>query len=252
MGGADLSALRIDAVTAFPSYFESALACGVLARAQERGALSVQVHDLRDYTHDRHRVVDDYPYGGGPGMVLKPEPFFEAVEALLEEEANRAEAPVVLLSASGRLLTPQWAQSVAAKGRLILLCGHYEGVDQRVADYLATEELSIGDYVLSGGEAGALVVMEVVGRFVPGVVSNAESLQEESFASEGYIEYPQYTRPAEYRGWGVPEVLLSGNHQEIRKWREAQARERGRLKVEGSKFKASGPVGANGPRGVEG
>jgi len=221
--------MRIEVVTAFPRYFDSALACGALARARERGLLQVRVHDLRDYTHDKHRVIDDYPYSGGPGMVLKPEPFFEAVDSLRAQEA--AQAPVVLLSPAGRLLTPRWAAEAAQHPCLILLCGHYEGVDQRVADHLATEELSIGDYVLSGGEAAALVVMEVVARFLPGVVSNRESLREESFATAGYIEYPQYTRPAEYRGFRVPEVLLSGNHEQIRKWREAQAKERARRRA---------------------
>lgn len=199
--------------------------------------MEIRVHDLRDFCTDRHRVVDDYPYGGGPGMVMKAEPFFRAVEELLGEESGRV--PIILLTPVGRTLNQQVASELAEQERVVLLCGHYEGVDERVGEYLATEELSIGDYVVSGGEVAALVVMEAVGRFVPGFLGNVESLAEESHTTSGEVEYPQYTRPAEFRGMNVPEVLLSGHHEEIRKWRQAHSERRSRRRevkeVTGSK-----------------
>jgi tRNA (guanine37-N1)-methyltransferase len=218
-----------DLITIFPGFFQSILEHGLLKRAVASGHVQIRLHDLRDYADDRHRTVDDRPFGGGPGMVFKPEPLFRAVEALKGEPSF----PVVLLSPQGRLLKQTVAEELAQEARIILICGRYEGVDQRVAEYLATDELSIGDYVLSGGELPAAVVMETVIRLLPGVLGNEESWAQDSFAShaeEGMalgrqrlLDFPQYTRPTEFRGLMVPEVLLSGNHEEIRRWRHRQA-----------------------------
>jgi tRNA (guanine37-N1)-methyltransferase len=211
--------LRITVVTIFPDYFAGPLSLSIPARAAAVGAVSYRIVDLREYTHDRHRTVDDYPYGGGPGMVMKPEPFFEAVEAL------GAQAPVVLLSPRGRVFTQHDALRYAALDELTLLCGHYKDVDQRVADHVATEELSIGDFVLSGGEAAALVVIDAVARLLPGAISDAESAESDSFFAVGRgISAPSYTRPPVFRGHAVPNVLLSGDHAEIARWRAAEAR----------------------------
>jgi len=215
-----------DVVTAFPGYFESPLKTSLFARAADSGVLQVRVHDLRDFCTDRHRVVDDYPYGGGPGMVMKPEPFFRAVEGLLGTQSENV--PIVLLTPAGRTFDQSLAQELAQNQRLVLLCGHYEGVDARVGKHLATLELSIGDYVVSGGEVAALVVIEAVARYLPGFLGNAESLAEESHVPCGSAEYPQYTRPADFRGLKVPEVLLSGHHEQIREWRNAQSQQRSR------------------------
>ncbi len=222
----------IDIVTIFPQYFDSPLQWGIIGRAREAHKVTVKVHDLRDYTLDRHRVVDDYPYGGGAGMVLKPEPFFRAVESLLAGDPAADRVPVILLSPSGSRLNENWLDQNGRRRRLLLLCGHYEGVDHRVAEHLATMELSVGDYVLSGGEPAAMVVLDALVRRLPGVLHNRYSLVEESFAEEAFVEYPQYTRPADFRGLEVPEVLLSGHHQQIECWRREQARLRAQRRRE--------------------
>jgi tRNA (guanine37-N1)-methyltransferase len=212
--------VKFDIVTIFPRMFDATLAEGVVGRGIESGVLDVQVHDLRDFTTDRHRVVDDLPYGGGPGMVLKPEPLFRAVDHV---RATRGEPGAVLLtSPQGRRLTQAGAERLRSLGHLVILCGRYEGVDDRVRTALATEEISIGDYVLSGGELAALVVVDVVARLVPGVVGDAESVAADSFA-RGLLDYPHFTRPAEFRGWSVPDVLVSGHHARIQAWRRREA-----------------------------
>ena len=217
--------MRIDVITIFPAMIEAALAEGVVGRARARGVLDIRVRDLRDYTEDRHRTVDDVPYGGGPGMVMKPEPLFRAVEAAVdvevEKEEPRRSAPVILMTPQGRLLTHEVATRLSALERMVVICGRYEGVDERVSQALATEEISIGDYVLSGGELPALVLIDAVARLVPGVVGDADSVVKESFA-DGLLDYPHYTRPAVFRGLAVPDVLVSGNHGEIERWRAQQ------------------------------
>ncbi|MGH2828164.1 MAG: tRNA (guanosine(37)-N1)-methyltransferase TrmD [Actinomycetota bacterium] len=211
--------MRIDVVTLFPQMFTSVLAASLLGRGIETGKLEVSLHDLRPHGLGKHHSVDDEPYGGGAGMVMRPEPIFDAVDSLRRESSH-----VVLLSPRGTLLTHRAVGRLAALDHLVLVCGRYEGVDERVAEFLADEELSIGDYVLAGGELAAMVVIEAVSRFVPGVVGNAASLTSESHAA-GTLEYPQYTRPAEFRGHAVPEVLLSGHHGEIERWRRRQSEE---------------------------
>jgi tRNA (guanine37-N1)-methyltransferase len=212
--------MRFDVVTIFPAMVEQALAAGIVGRAIERGTLEVKVHDLRDFTTDRHRVVDDVPYGGGPGMVLKPEPIFRALDAIGSSE--RREAPLVILTTpQGAPFTQQVARRLSEEPHLILLCGRYEGVDERVRRRVDLE-VSIGDYVLSGGELPALVVIDAVARLVPGVVGDEQSVAEDSF-SRGLLDFPQYTRPAEVESDRVPDVLMSGNHAEIRKWRKRAA-----------------------------
>ena len=231
--------MKFDIVTIFPAMVQAPLAEGIVARAIARGVIDVRVHDLRDFTTDRHRVVDDMPFGGGPGMVLKPEPLFAAVEAIVaqrEQEgrvAGRAEAPqerrrVVLTSPDGERLTHAVAKRLSALEHLVLLCGRYEGVDERVREHLATEAISIGDYVLSGGELPALVIVDAVARLIPGVVGDEASVSGDTFARDGLLDFPQYTRPAEFRGFAVPPVLLSGHHAEIEKWRRAEAEKRTR------------------------
>ncbi|MSQ33181.1 MAG: tRNA (guanosine(37)-N1)-methyltransferase TrmD, partial [Dehalococcoidia bacterium] len=195
----------------------------ITGRAQERGVVRIVLHDLRDYSTDRHRAVDDSPYGGGPGMVMKPEPFFAAVEAIrAEAEAEAAPFPVILLSPQGQPFTQAVAQELASLPRFLLLSGRYEGVDERVREHLATRELSLGDFVLSGGEPAAWAVIDAVVRLLPGAVGSPESLESESHA-QGLLEYPQYTRPPEFRGWQVPEILLSGDHGAIARWRRRQS-----------------------------
>jgi tRNA (guanine37-N1)-methyltransferase len=210
--------MDIDILTLFPQVFQGVFSFGIFQRAVEQKLVSIAVHNIRDYSHDKHHTVDDYPYGGGAGMVLKPDPVFEAVESIKRE----AETPVILLSPQGRLFCQQVARELAAYRRLILICGHYEGVDERVSEHLVTDEISIGDYVLSGGEPAAVVVIDGVVRLLPGVLGSAESLLDDSHVG-GLLEYPQYTRPAVFRGWSVPEVLLSGNHARIAEWRHEQA-----------------------------
>jgi len=215
--------MKVDIVTAFPDLFQSPLNQSIVKIAQEKGLLEVKVHDLRDFTKDKHRQIDDTPYGGGPGMLLKVEPFFNALQAL---KANEPKPHVILLTPQGELLKQKKVQQLALNKRLIMLCGHYEGVDERVRA-LADEEISTGDYVLSGGELPALVLLDAVTRKLDGVLGSAESLAEESF-EEGLLEYPQYTKPAEFENMNVPGVLLSGNHAEIGKWRREQALRRTR------------------------
>jgi tRNA (guanine37-N1)-methyltransferase len=239
--------MKFDIVTIFPRMVEAPLQEGIVARAIANGLLDVRVHDLRDFTTDRHRVVDDMPFGGGPGMVLKPEPLFAAVDAIVakcsaEAAASRrssAEAPeerrrgeggraIVLTSPDGERLTHDVAKRLSALEHVVILCGRYEGVDERVREHLATETISIGDYVLSGGELPALVIVDAVARLIPGVVGDEASVSGDTFACDGLLDFPQYTRPAEFRGLGVPPVLLSGHHAEIEKWRRQQALERTR------------------------
>jgi len=211
--------MKFDIVTIFPDMVEAALRMGVIGRARESGRLNIAVHNLRAFTTDRHRVVDDVPFGGGPGMVMKPEPLFAAVEAL---SATGKPDGVLLMSPAGRVLTQADARRWAGMQHLVVLCGRYEGVDDRVREHLATEEISIGDYVLSGGEIPALVVVDAVGRLIPGVVGDEQSVEAESF-ERGLLDYPHYTRPAEFRGHRVPDVLVSGHHAEIRRWRRREA-----------------------------
>ncbi|MCJ7670741.1 MAG: tRNA (guanosine(37)-N1)-methyltransferase TrmD [Acidimicrobiia bacterium] len=208
--------MRVDVFSIFPEYLEGPLAASLLGRAREAGVLEVRVHNPRDFATDRHRSVDDAPAGGGPGMVMTPEPLFAAVEA------SEPPRPLYLLAAAGRRFDHALAAGLAGGGGFSLICGRYEGVDQRVADHLCDGELSIGDFVLNGGEAAALVVIEAVARLVPGVLGNETSATEESFVG-GLLEHPQYTRPADFRGWSVPEVLRSGDHARIARWRRAQA-----------------------------
>jgi tRNA (guanine37-N1)-methyltransferase len=214
-------------LTIFPDFFRGPLDYGVLQRARETGLVEVKIHDLRDWTHDRHRTVDDRPFGGGEGMLLKPEPLFTAVETIWS--TRTADRRVALLSAQGPVFDQAAAQRLSKYPELLLICGRYEGVDERVAEHLADEELSIGNYVLSGGEPAAMVVLDAVTRLLPGVVGNELSTIWESFsAGDGLLDCPQYTRPAEFRGWKVPDVLLGGNHEAIRKWRRQAALEKTR------------------------
>jgi tRNA (guanine37-N1)-methyltransferase len=253
--------MRFDLITIFPEFFVGPLDHGILRRARETNLVEVQIQDLRVFTKDRHRSVDDRPFGGGEGMVLKPEPLFEAVEALLGRSLGSAEQPamhdpktaIVLMSAAGTLFRQETARRYAQLDRIVLLCGRYEGVDERVAEHLATEEISVGDYVLSGGELSAMLIIDAVTRLVPGALGNEASSQNESFsanisssddsssgrarhavplqadsspASQLLLDFPHYTRPADFRGWKVPEVLIGGNHAEVANWRRAAALEK--------------------------
>jgi tRNA (guanine37-N1)-methyltransferase len=246
--------VRFDLITIFPEFFAGPLDHGIVRRAREAGIVQIHVQDLREFTKDRHKTVDDRPFGGGEGMVLKPEPLFEAVEKLLGQSmGDSAQLPavptgtaVVLLSAAGKLFTQDTARRLAKLERIVLICGRYEGVDERVADHLATEEISIGDYVLSGGELPAAIALDAVTRLLPGALGNEASTENESFrkieADESSsmagnshprkvrlrLDYPHYTRPAEYRGWKVPDVLIGGHHAEVAKWRAQQAAEKTR------------------------
>ncbi|HEX4168958.1 MAG TPA: tRNA (guanosine(37)-N1)-methyltransferase TrmD [Bryobacteraceae bacterium] len=218
--------MKFDLLTIFPEFFNSPFTYGVVARARDAGRIAIQIHDLRHWTYDRHHSVDDRPFGGGEGMLLKPEPLFEAIEEICPEP--RRGTRVVLLSAGGRRFTQALAREYAGLDRLVLICGRYEGVDERVAQHLVDEELSIGDFVLSGGELAAALVIDAVSRLLPGVLGNEDSSRNESFGEEieGLLDCPQYTRPAEFRGWKVPDVLLGGNHEEIKRWRRAASREK--------------------------
>jgi tRNA (guanine37-N1)-methyltransferase len=241
--------MLVDLVTIFPDFFRGPLDFGIVRRARQAGLVEIDVHDLREFTRDKHRTVDDRPFGGGEGMVLKPEPIFECIEQLnlaprQERIAGAAKESVILLSAQGRRLDQALARQLAPLERMILICGRYEGVDERVSDYLADREVSIGDYVLSGGELGAAVIVDAVVRLIPGAVGNQASTRQESFTavteeepaprsgptstcvSGGLLDYPHYTRPAEFRGMAVPEVLVNGNHDEIRRWRRMTALEK--------------------------
>jgi len=219
-----MNKVRIDILTLFPEMFQGPFSVGIFQRAIDRKLVEVNIHNIRDYTHDKHHIVDDYAYGGGAGMVLKPEPIFEAVESIKTAIRNKEkpdELPVILLTPQGRLFRQQIARELSSYSHLILICGRYEGVDERVRQHLATDELSIGDYVLGGGELAAMVVTEAVARLLPGVLGSEESALDDSHAA-GLLEYPQYTRPSVYRDWAVPEILLSGDHGQIEKWRREQ------------------------------
>src|SRR5437773_4207203 len=246
--------MKIDIVTIFPDFFHGPMDYGIIRRAREAGLVTIEVHDLRAFAHDKHRTVDDRPFGGGEGMVLKPEPIFECIDGLNvlpREQRREAKQNVVLLSAQGQRFDQQVAWELANLKRMVLICGCYEGVDERVGEYLADCELSIGDYVLSGGELGAAVIVDTVTRLIPGAVGNEASTRQESFfagpelggndssdrnvrptradstcASGGLLDYPHYTRPAEFRGMKVPEVLVNGNHEDIKRWRRRSALEK--------------------------
>lgn len=240
--------MKIDIVTIFPDFFRGPLDFGIIRRARETGLVSIEVHDLRANTHDRHKTVDDRPFGGGEGMVLKPEPIFECVEELAvasrDDRIQSGRESVILLSPQGKRFNQQIAQDFSAMERLVLICGRYEGVDERVALHLADRELSIGDYVLSGGELAASVIVDTVVRLIPGALGNEASARHESFSADsegpttvnpdstcgsgGLLDYPHYTRPADFRGWRIPEILASGNHEQIRKWRREVALEKTR------------------------
>lgn len=216
--------MKFHILTIFPDFFEGPFRNGVVPRAGEAGILEIRVHDLRDWTTDRHRTVDDRPFGGGEGMLLKAEPIFKAVGSIfpVRDEGQR----IVLVSASGKRFDQAAARRLSGFRELLLVCGRYEGVDERVAEHIVDEELSVGDFVLSGGELAAAMIVDCVARLLPGVLGHPDSSIRESFSEDGLLDCPQYTRPAEYRGWAVPEVLLGGNHEEIRKWREQAAREK--------------------------
>lgn len=247
--------MRFDIITIFPGFFRGPLDYGIVRRSREAKLIDVAVHDLRDFTHDRHRTVDDRPFGGGAGMVLKPEPIFEAVESLTRADAETARGypaestAVVLLSASGKSFLQSTARRFAKLERVLLICGRYEGVDERVAEHLASAEISVGDFVLSGGELAAALVLDAVTRLIPGALGNEDSAENESFSprssdspdfathslrstdlsgedDRGILDYPHYTRPQNFRGWEVPEILVSGNHEEVRRWRERMAIEK--------------------------
>jgi tRNA (guanine37-N1)-methyltransferase len=218
--GRTRQAMKFDIVTIFPRMVEAGLVEGVIGRARASGLLDIAVHDLRDHTSDRHRTVDDVPFGGGPGMVLKPEPLFRAVDAI--REVRGAPDTVLLMSPAGRRFTQAHARRLAQLDHVVILCGRYEGIDERVRAHLATEDVSIGDYVLSGGEVPALAILDAVGRQVKGVVGDEQSVDEDSF-TRGLLDHPHYTRPADFRGFAVPDVLLSGHHGEIRRWRRHEA-----------------------------
>jgi tRNA (guanine37-N1)-methyltransferase len=212
--------MHFDIFTLFPNMFEGPFSESILKRAQEKGLLSIDLHNIRDVTTDRHHIVDDYPYGGGAGMVMKPEPIFTAVESVYQG------GPIILLTPQGRLFNQEIARSLAQEPRVTLLCGHYEGVDERVREHLVTEELSIGDYVLTGGELAAMVVVDAMSRLIPGVLAEGSTAEESH--SNNLLEYPQYTRPPEFRGWRIPDILLSGHHEQIARWRRKESLRRTR------------------------
>jgi tRNA (guanine37-N1)-methyltransferase len=216
---------EMDVVTLFPAFFKSPLRESILRRAQQKGYIKIRIHNLRDYTSDRHKTADDKPFGGGAGMLMKPEPIFECVETIQRSIEGKVghKGWVILLDPQGKPFTQERAKKLSRKKRLILIAGHYEGVDHRVRDYLVDEEISIGDFITMGGEAPALCLMEAVIRLLPGVLGNRDSLKHESFQA-GRLEYPQYTRPRQFRDWKVPDILVSGHHREVEKWREEASR----------------------------
>ena len=217
--------MKFEVFTLLPEVFPPYLESSILQRARQRGLIDVQVHNIRDYTHDRHHTTDDTPYGGGGGMVMKPEPVFEAVESVLGFDSNQTQpppVPIILLTPQGRVFTQRVAEELSTYERIALLCGRYEGVDERIREHLVTDEISIGDYVLTGGELPALMIIDAVSRLIPGVLGDPTGAEDDSH-SMGLLEYPHYTRPPEFRGWQVPEVLLSGDHGRIEKWRREQA-----------------------------
>ncbi|MFQ5872886.1 MAG: tRNA (guanosine(37)-N1)-methyltransferase TrmD [Dehalococcoidia bacterium] len=222
--------MQVHILTLFPRMFDGPFSESILQRARKSGLIDIQVHNIRDYARDKHKVVDDYPYGGGAGMVMKPEPIFEAVEDVKarirqkqKEKRNTSDTtPVVLLSPKGRVFNQKIAHELSQNDGLILICGHYEGVDERIRQHIATDEISLGDYVITGGELAAMVVVDAVARLIPEVLGSEESLENESH-TDGLLQHPQYTRPPEYRGMKVPEILLSGRHQEIAQWRRRQS-----------------------------
>jgi tRNA (guanine37-N1)-methyltransferase len=217
--------MQIYILTIFPEMFVSPFGCGLFQKALDKGVMKIEIRNIRDYTHDKHHTTDDYPYGGGAGMVMKPEPIFEAVEAIkaeLSQTGSTDNLPVILLTPQGRLLTQPVAKQLTQHDKMIFICGEYEGVDERVREHLVTDEISIGDYVLSGGELAAMVVINTMVRLLPGFLGSPESLISESH-TDSLLEYPQYTRPPEFRNLAVPEVLLSGNHAQIAKWRKNQS-----------------------------
>ena len=213
--------MRFDILTLFPEMFDSPLNQSILKRAREQGLISIAIHNIRDYATDKHRITDDTPYGGGGGMVMKPEPIFHAVEAILGDDLGGS-VPVILLSPQGRLLTQKVARELAAHSRILLICGRYEGVDERVREFLVDDEISVGDYVLTGGEIPAMIIVDAVSRLVPGVLGDPTATLKDSHA-QGLLEHPQYTRPPIFRGHAIPEALLSGHHAEIALWRRRQA-----------------------------
>ncbi|HNT57736.1 MAG TPA: tRNA (guanosine(37)-N1)-methyltransferase TrmD [Syntrophales bacterium] len=218
--------IRFDVLTIFPEMFHSPLRSSLIGKAREKGLIAVEIHDIREYATDRHRMTDDYPYGGGGGMVMKVEPIARALDDVL---SNQETGVVVLLTPQGERLSQETAEEMARHGRIILICGHYEGVDERIREHLVDREISIGDYVLTGGELPALVLIDVLSRLVPDVLGNRESARQDSF-SAGLLEHPQYTRPRSFRGWEVPDVLLSGNHREIENWRRRESLRRTALR----------------------
>ncbi len=221
--------MRIDIITLFPEICRAPLNASMMKRAQENGALDLHIHNLRDWTNDKHHVIDDAPFGGGQGMVMKPEPIFAAVEDLRNQTSNvkHQTSKVILMSPAGRRFDQSLATELSQESHLIVICGHYEGVDHRVVEHLIDEEVSIGDYVLTNGAIAAVVLIDAIVRLMPGVLGDEQSAHDDSFR-EGLLEAPQYTRPAEFRDWKVPEILLSGNHSEISKWRKEQAKRRTR------------------------
>ncbi len=218
--------MRFDIISIFPESFTTYFGVSILKRAEEDGLIEIHTHNLRDFAHDKHKTVDDTPYGGGAGMVLKVEPLAEAIEAVNSQQPTdnkKLKTRTILFSAKGKTFTQADARRLAEYDRLILVCGRYEGIDERVAEHFVDEELSIGDYVLTGGELPAMVVVDAVARLIPGVLGNSESIETESHSEEGIVEYPQYTKPEIFRGMRVPEILLSGHHAEIAKWRKEQS-----------------------------